>query len=231
MNYLWEVALQLDEKKLLRESISYVPAKICSPYIEAALTDLNWLDAEEGGAVEANPLYRFSSIFSGVFDADCQDYSQTRRLLFDVCMHYMIQLDLRQGLSREGYYMRFILRDILTGAYGAAAQEAMSLFSLQETHKILETLLLVFKNGDSLNFYKKVLQQVYANSLVYLSNDVFREILVYIGVEETETERKKMAFLSKMFLAKNYEIHLFWQHHFGILDVEDSMLLDDMALL
>lgn len=33
-----------------------------------------------------------------------------------------------------------------------------------------------------------------------------------------------------MFLPINYHVFLFWEHHFGIIDVEETMMVDEMVL-
>lgn len=108
MNYLWEVALKADDCQTLRENLCYVPAKSCSPYIEASFVNLNQAVIEDL-RVEANPLYRFAHIFAAIFDVNEHVSMKTRLALFDICMQYIIQIDLRQGLSKSEYYLRFFL--------------------------------------------------------------------------------------------------------------------------
>ena len=71
---------------------------------------------------------------------------------------------------------------------------------------------------------------MYGDSLVYADNEALRRVLVYVGVKETQQERERLEFLQDMFLPVNYELFLFWEHHFGIIDVDESMELDEMVL-
>ena len=71
---------------------------------------------------------------------------------------------------------------------------------------------------------------LYPDSLVYASNDEIRELLIYVGVRETEKEQEKLEFLKGMFLPLNYRVFLFWEHHFGIIGVDETMELDKMVL-
>lgn len=229
MQYLWEVALRADEDGVAREALQYVPAKVYSPYMEVSFLDLNTKQIEER-VIEANPLYRFADVFGEVFDINLTASRQTRELLFDVCMQFMIQLDLRQGLTKDEYYLRFILRDILDGAYGAEAARAVGFFSARELRNVLACLLALDRCGGALALFRRAMRIVYPKSLVYLSNEIFREILIYIGRKETEAEREKVAFLLEFFLSPDYTAHLFWEHHFGIIDIEETMELGEMEL-
>ena len=71
---------------------------------------------------------------------------------------------------------------------------------------------------------------MYPDSLVYASNETARQVLVYVGVKEEERERQRLEFLRDMFLPINYHVFLFWEHHFGIIDVEETMMVDEMVL-
>lgn len=229
MQYLWEVALQADEDGVAREALQYVPAKVFSPYIEASFPDLNSSCIEEQ-VVEANPLYRFAAVFGEVLDVNLTASQKTRELLFDVCMQYMIQLDLRQGMTRDEYYLRFILQDILQGAYGEAAACAVRCFAARELRGVLSCILTLDRCGGALALFRRAMRIVYPKSMVYLSNEIFREILIYIGRKDTEEERRKVDFLLQFFLSPEYTAHLFWEHHFGIIDIDVTMELGEMEL-
>lgn len=57
---------------------------------QSVLTDL---------AVEVNGIYRYAAIFERSLEERMGRYPELRELLFDILMHYLAQLDLRQGLS------------------------------------------------------------------------------------------------------------------------------------
>lgn len=226
---MWEVALRADHCGVKREKLRYQPAKICSPYIEASFTDLNESGIGEH-PIEANPLYRFAHIFAAIFDINITASEKTRNTLFDVCMQYMIQIDLRQGLSKSEYYLRFILRDFLQGVYQNNFGDAIKQFNHIELRKILVCMSILFKCSSSILLFRKTMRAVYPDSLVYASNDDFREILIYIGKKETTEEQSKVDFLTGVFLPRDYVTHLFWEHHFGIIDVDVTMQFDEMVL-
>lgn len=229
MNYLWEVALKADGYKILRENIKYRPALVSSPYIEAAFENLNE-EKPENAIVEANPLFRFTSIFARMLDINVKHYQQMRELFFDVVMQYMIQIDLREGLSKGEYYLRFFMRDILATTYGKNCADALLHFTHIELRKLLVCMRMLFCVGPSVALFRRSMRAAYPNSLVYSNNEVYRELLIYIGKKETEDEQKKIKFLLNIFLPINYRTHLFWEHHFGIIDVDVTMELDEMVL-
>lgn len=229
MNYIWEAALAADEAGLKREEIRFVPVKYGSPYIEVVLENINSRGLEHK-KVEVNPLYRFAKEFSAVFDVNVKDYEKTRELFFDAVMHYMVQLDLRQGLSKQEYALRFLIKDLRGGVCGSQAARVIESFDKTNTRQLLRLILKLYHCGSSIYLFKEVMRCMYPDSLVYASNEAVRQVLVYVGVKETKEERERLNFLKDMFLPINYQVFLFWEHHFGIIDVDETMELDDMVL-
>lgn len=229
MNYIWEAALATDQAGVPRENITYMPARNGSPYAEVVLENIN-SKTIEADVVEVNPLYRFAEEFSAIFDYNVEGHEKTRELLFDITMHYMVQADLRQGLSRQEYALRFLLKDLLNGICGQIAAEEIWFFEKDELRRLLIYIYKLYQCGSSIPLFREVIHDLYHGSLVYAGNEATEELLVYVGKKETEKERKRLQFLQDMFLPINFQIFLFWDRHFGIIDVSETMILDEMVL-
>lgn len=229
MNYIWEAALAADYAKTAREKITYKPVQNGSPYAEVVLENLNSRELENA-EVEVNPLYRFAREFSALLDVNIKGYEQTRNLLFDIVMHYMVQADLRQGLSRQEYALRFLLKDILEGVCGVRASSVVKSFPAEKLRILLLMILKLYQCGSSVYLFREVMRHIYPDSLIYASNETDRQVLAYIGTKETNGERERLEFLQEMFLPVDFQVFLFWEHHFGIIDVDETMRLDEMVL-
>lgn len=199
MNYAWEVVLQVEKENQNRDTLQFVEASEPSPYIEVSMTDLN-MDTVEENKVEINPLYRFEDVFGKLFDKNIEEMRQTREIFFDVCMHYIVQLDLREGLSREEFYCELIADDLEQGKYGALAKRRFSLFEKPEQKLILRSYLQLLKTGNYLEEFRKVVTRLYRRTIIYENNEAVQELLVYLGIKETEKDREKAAFFVEMFL-------------------------------
>lgn len=229
MNYAWEAVLAADSLGIPREKVRYVPVQNGSPYTEVVLETINSRSIE-GNEVEINPFYRFAQEFATVFDVNLKGYEKTRRLFFDITMQYMVQLDLRQGMSKQEYALRFLLTDLLEGVCGNQAAWIMEHFEKDKLRRLLRLILKLYQCGSSIYLFKEVMRCMYPDSLVYANNEAVRQVLVYIGKKETEDERERLKFLQDMFLPINYEVFLFWEHHFGIIDIDETMILDEMVI-
>lgn len=229
MNYAWEVVLQAEKYGRSREMLRFVEATVSSPYIEVSMVDLN-LEAPEEEIIEINPLYRFENVFGRLFDKNIEDMTQTREIFFDISMHYITQLDLREGLSKEDFYCSLIAGDMEKGKYGALAKKRFMLFERKDQKIILHSYLQLLKTGNYLEEYRKAVTRLYSQAIIYENNEAVYELLVYLGVKETEEERERAAFLSELFLPMQETVYLFYEHHFGIIDVDETMMIDEMVI-
>lgn len=229
MNYAWEAVLQGEKENRNRNKLRFIEAINPSPYIEVSVEDLN-LASPQKDQIEINPFYRLGDVFGQLFDRNIEGLEQAREIFFDVCMHYIVQLDLREGLSKEDYYCMLLVREINKGQYGMAVAENFMLFAQKEQRIILCSYLSLLKTGNYIQEFKKLIITLYPYAGIYENNDVPLELLVYLGVEETKREKKRAVFLREMFLPLQETVHWFFEHHFGIIGVDETMVIDEIAI-
>ena len=229
MNYIWEAALRADKEKIPREKLEFYPVDDGSPYTEIVKENINEKMLEKP-LVEVNPLYRFSSVFSEMFSKNIDGYEQARNKFFNIAMQYVVQLDLRQGMDKQEYRLCFLLRDILREVYGKDAAQAVCCFEKEKLRQLLRSVLKLYECGSSLYLFREIMRYLYPDSLVYVNSEDVHQLLIYVGRKKTETEQKKLVFLQGTFLPIYYEVFVFWEMHFGIIDVEETMELDNMVL-
>ena len=229
MNYAWEAVLQGEKNHKNREDIRFVNASNPSPYIEVSVEDLN-MESPEENRIEINPLYRLGDVFGQLFDRNVEGMEQTRELFFDVCMHYIVQLDLREGLLKENFYCWIIEKDIMAGRYGGNMKEEFLLFEKTEREAILRHYLQFLRTGDYKDEFRNIITHLYPHAYIYENNEIAFELLVYLGVKDTEEERTRTAFLREMFLPIRETVHWFYEHHFGIIGVDETMVIDEMVI-
>ena len=52
-----------------------------------------------------------------------------------------------------------------------------------------------------------------------------------MGKRETEEERKRVGFLTDAFLPVNEEVKVFYDSHFGVMDLDETMAMDRIMLI
>ena len=230
MNYLWEIMLQAKEQKIAAEKINFKAARKYSPYMELSEEFLNVVSMEEPYTVEINPYYRFQQIFKDMFHPDVQDYPSFRKGLFQLLIHQLSENDLKMGMTREEYYKKLLGKAVAEGIYGREAAEEFALFEQKEQEILLQGMLILYRAGESIALFRQVICALIPNCIVYNSNDEPCEILLYIGKKESESLKRKTSFIINQFAGIRYHIDIYYEYHFGIIGIEETMEIGEIAI-
>ncbi len=230
MNYIWDILLQANSQNLDQKKIIFKCAKSYSPYMEVSFEDLNTTEIDEASIVEINPYYRFFTIFKNMFDINYEESLQFREVLFDIIIHHLGELDLKQGLTKKEYYKKFILKDILNNIFGEKIKNHIQIFNKSELDIVLNNLISLYETGTSIELFKRVVNKIFKKSIVYISQNHKKEILIYIGEPETRQLSCKIDALIELFLHMEYEVNIYWQYHFGLLGIDETMKIEKMVL-
>lgn len=228
MNYIWDLIIQGQRLGMKREEISFQPAIVYSPYMELSLEDLNAMTVSP--EVEVNPYYRFYDIFNGLFSLDNVEDIELRETLFDILIHFLASIDLMQGMNKREYYICFVLQDIQDGLLGEQVKEDMLLLGREEQEIIAGNLLRLYDTGEALHLLRDTMGRLFRHSTMYVNCEEKDELLLYIGVRETEKARAKLRLVLELFLPVRFHTEIYWSYHFGILDEDYTMVLDQIAL-
>lgn len=231
MNYLWEILLQAKEQGIEESEVSFCPAHSYSPYMELSEECLNITQLPEPYTVEINPHYRFHQVFKDLFHPDVTDYPALRMGLFQLLIHQLGENDIRMGMTKEEYYKKLLKSAFIRGDYGEENKRAFALFQGVDREILLEGLLTMYREGDSVELFRRVMTALVSNCVVYENNDNPYEILVYIGKRKGETLECKVQFLLKQFVNIRYSVELYYEYHFGIIGMEETMYIDEIAII
>ncbi|WP_210089056.1 iron-dependent peroxidase [Paenibacillus turicensis] len=228
LNYIWDLVIKAKQAGIDPSQITFKPAEVYSPYMELSQQDLN------GGVipnvVEVNPYYRFYDIFRDLFDINVTEDVELRYTLFDIVIHFLADLDLMQGMNKREYYISFVLLDIESGLYGTAVKNWMSLFTKEEQEMIAEGILRMYDTGESLQLLKSVVRSIFPRSTIYVNREEKDEMLFFIGRKQSERSSGKLQLLMTLFLPVRFQTQVYWDCHFGIIEAENTMIQDHIAM-
>lgn len=55
-------------------------------------------------------------------------------------------------------------------------------------------------------------------------------LLIYIGKSKTDRHEKQVKFILDMFVPIDYNLELFWDIHFGIIAVDETMEINEFVI-
>lgn len=229
MNYMWEILLQGEEQGLAKENLRFRPARTANPYREVFFKDFNKpiLNREP---IDVNAYYRFGAIFGPLLGEDMETYAELRAVLFDILAHFLSELDLRSGLCQAEYYAQFLREDIAANVFGQKNAKRLACFDRREKRLVTAGLLRMYKVGTSMRLFAQLLRELYPNSIVYLDARGVRELLVYVGTKQTPALLEQLELLCDMFVPADYDVKLFWELHFGLIDTLETMGIGNVMM-
>lgn len=228
MNYIWEVIIKANNENIESKDITFFEADMFSPYMEVSKKYLNLNSVEK--EVGINPYYRFYDIFKGICDVNYLEDEEIRKFLFDISVHFLASVDLNQGLSKQELYMIFIYRDIQSGYLGESIKEAINLFSKEDRHIILRNTFRLYTIGAEISLFKNTVKNIFKNSLVYIKRNNEEKVLVFLNTKKTKENKKKILAIVDVFLPVNFRINIFYENHFGIIGIHETMQIDEIEI-
>lgn len=216
------------------EKLFFQPAENYSPYIEQSFKSINQTHVENI-RVEINPLYRFSPIFEYLLHPDVmnlifEDQKQFILFYFDLITHILSEIDLCHGMTKREFYIRQIRRELLDGVFGKIAREGMENLSREQQISIADELLKVFETGSSVKSFCNIMKQIFTGCIIYQDIKHPQKIYVYIGRERDEQLQKQWRLIRETFLPLDMEVREFWAEHFGILDIDETLKINSIAI-
>jgi len=226
--------LQAAQDDLESEKLFFKPAETFSPYYEHAFKNINQRHVESTD-IEINPLYRFSSIFEYLLHPDVKDliFDEQKNLIlyyFDLVTHILAEIDLCHGMTRREFYIRKIRREMLEGVFGEVVCEGMEQLKKDRQLAVADEMLCVIETGSSVNSFCHIMKQIFKGCIIYQSRAHPQRLYAYIGRERDEQLQKQWRMIRETFLPIDIEVKEFWANHFGIMELDETMRLDAIAI-
>lgn len=230
MKYLWEVVLAAGNEGIPLNTLNFVHDPNGSGYMELALHYLNQTRVLDTTEIGVNTYYRFYSIFKDLFDPELQEFPDLRESMTNVILHMLAENDVRAGMTKEEYYKKMLRADITEGAFGLETCQVFAMLTRREQERLLSGWLRSYQSGSSLAIFIDMIHSLIDDSIVCHHNDYPNEILIYIGAKENGELRQKIHFLVGLFLEIHYHAEVFYEYHFGMIGMDDTMQIDNIAI-
>ncbi|AOR23475.1 hypothetical protein [Clostridium taeniosporum] len=231
MNYIYDIFIKAIEEDTSIETIKFKQADIYSPYMELSIENINSNKLPQDEYVEINAFYRFQEIFEELLDINFKENTELKNVLFDILIHYLCELDLKQGLNKSEFYKKFLYKDIINNVYGEDLAKNVLCFSKKEKDIFLNSFITLYKTGTSLQLFNNTLAKIFKNSMVYLNKENPKDIYIYLDECKTKILKGRINAIIDTFLPINMKIYLFWNKHFGILGSNNTMKINDIVMI
>lgn len=228
MNYIWDLVIRAERSGLAKRDINFSAAKVFSPCLELSFKYIN--TSEVTPKVEINPYYSYYEIFKDLFNINNNEEVELRNTLFDILIHFLADIDLRQGLNKKDFYLKFVLEDIESGLFGTENSKRIKLFDREEKEIIAGNILRLYEMGEAIYLLKDTLRKLFKKSIIYANPEERDELVIYIDQQESLTAQAKMELIKEFFVPVSFHTEIYWKNHFGLIGYEETMQIDGIAL-
>ena len=231
--YIWFLTINLKKRGYSEEEIRFKMSKLISPYFELNDVDLNdsvFWDKKSEIMVEVNPFLRFTGIFELLLDPNFEDNDEMKQSLFNIFMHFNNFIDLQDGLNKKIILSKNIIKEIEQGYYGREEKKLFEEFDEEEKLILAENIQEVYTFNENIEGFKKIVKKIFLDSIIY--DNIYSEtkLVIYINYEKNNKNKRKIKFIKNIFLPLDIEIRVFWKIHFGLIGIDETMKLGEIAI-
>ena len=224
-----EYLLFAENQKIKAEDYRFVPARFFSPYMECNPTTLNRISLEDS-VVEVNPFFRYEKIFAELLNSNEADqYEELKAFVFDFWIREIYQCERLEGATRRSLERGELKEELLFGACGESTKRALEAFEGEEQEFISDCLISLYDGADELHLFTKVVKRILPEASIYVLDQ--NEVLIYAGESETYSVRNKIQCAQYLFLPIGAKTDIFWEKHFGVWGIDESMRLDEVVVI
>jgi len=232
-NYIWYPLTNFVE--IPSNNFKFCLSEILSPYTELNLEAINEvknnLESMKCQTLEVNPFIRFADIFYLLLDPDKYKYNQKiRDSIFNILIHFLGELDLYLGQNKKDIIIKEMVKNIEKGAFGENIKSNFKVFKEYEKVVIADGLYCMYNYLNMLEAFKKVFKTIFSDSIIYDRLTSETNIVIYLNYKQTKENILKVNFIKEMFLPLGLEIDLFWEKHFGVIGVDITMRIGEIAI-
>lgn len=229
MNFIWDIVLNAKGRGTDESGLFFRPAKDRSPWYEQSFPILNEHGAE-GPDIEYNPLYRFDAMFHNLLRDDFTESPVFQAYLFDAVSHFLVQVDLRHGLTRRAFYVRRLMREMEGGGFGPSVAAHLQAVGPDRRERLASLALTQFQTGSSLLLLRKAVALLFPDALLYQERHEPKQLLLFIADKKDERLDHHTQLVEELFLPISHRLRVFWEHHFGVIGVDATMRAGEIEI-
>lgn len=226
---MWDIALRARGQGRREEQLFFCQAKEYSPFYEQAFSCVNEtkVDSDE---IELNLLLRFADIFQYILAEEGNAAPQFRKYLIDAALHMLLHTDLYHGITKREIYIRKLMEELEDGVYWRRAAEEIQIIPFEKRGRIATLLLNQMQTGASVMTFRRALLVLFSDAVLYQIKADRKKLLLYLKDDRQENDERMLKLIRDMFLPVSYHLRVFFRYHFGIIGVDETMRIDEIAI-
>ena len=146
-------------------------------------------------------------------------------------INYLQELDFVSGTTVIDVICEKILEDVKKGILGISLKKYFLFLNSEEQQYIA---LLIYNekinNVNCMKNFKLGIKYFFIDSLIYRQKSEKNKIIVYINKPKNKENVAKIKTLELLFLEFEMKLKVFWENHFGVVNVGETVKIDEIAV-
>lgn len=212
MEYIWEYFCGINNV-----DVHIQQAEIISPYYEMPPEQENLPDE-----VAYNPMYRYASIFFPLL-LEMEESKEMESWYLDIFSHYLVQVDLKSGLSYGECRRNDFIDKALSGEYGRDVAETFGHIVSGKQYILAHYFVTAEETEALMMLFSRALMELMGTGVLYQDKDDMDYYIYYAGREENQRDKRLIGLTVEMLLPLGKKIRILWNNHFGICNEDVTM--------
>ena len=146
-------------------------------------------------------------------------------------LNYLRTLDFVSGTTVIDVICEKISEDIKNAVLGIKLKKYFLLLNREEQEYVsLLTYNQRINNVNCMKNFKLGIRYFFLDSLIYREKQQKNKIIVYINKEKNKGNIVKIKILELLFLELGLKLKVFWKNHFGVVNVDETVKIDEIAV-
>ena len=146
-------------------------------------------------------------------------------------INYLRELDFVSGTTVIDVICEKISEDIKKGTLGIDLKKYFLFLSREEQEYVA---LLIYNekinNVNCMKNFKLGIKYFFIDSLIYRQKSEKNKIIVYINKPKNKVNVAKIKTFELLFLEFEMKLKVFWENHFGVVNVGETVKIDEIAV-
>ena len=146
-------------------------------------------------------------------------------------INYLRELDFISGTTVIDVICEKISKEIKNEVLGKKLKKYF--FQLNREDQEYISLLVYNQQINSVNCMKNFkigVQYFFYDSIIYKEKNQKNKIIIYINKEKNKLNIGKIKILELLFLELGLNLKVFWKNHFGVVNVDETVKIDEIAV-
>ena len=217
------------------ETVEFKVSEEISPYMEMNGYIINQ-DVNKK-ILEVNPYLRFFDIFYH-FNEICinKDKLNEEYLLFkndfeNRTLLYLRKLDFINGTTILDIYCEKLISEMEKGIYGEKLKKYIEEVSIKDREIIaLGIIKRIFYEYEEFKILKIIINNFFKDNIIYRNLDNENKIILYLNYKRDKQNMYRMKIVKELFLPLGFKLKIYWNNHFGIINLDEVFKIEKMGV-